>query len=644
MPTASATAGSSSTTAPAEACNGSLVESREALPERELGSLCSSLQVAAAAANNDLREYLLAHASQRTSIVPLSRELFEMQTAAKLLIRRCRVVGVGADESSNDQTLPAPVLDQLVTVVHQAGSLVADVMNLLESSTDGSVSRGQEALSAEQITTRLGNVTITANTCTAALNLGLDAMALGTALQPAQDGTDTTQLPAYQTTQLLEDTLSLRLRISNLSSDEQTESPAVLPAISEFLDRLQNQMGQGSNSLLVPTIAESRAESSHSRSDSASLLLDLPQNSGGLLHPNASEAALSDQQQSPAYDSVRVEHPAPASITLQHVSRKPPFEGEILSVAFVTKKDETHVTANTMLAPTRFYPLAGQNQTSVSQAGGLTVFPPEGAHLTTWAYVVEDEVGSSHAGPSPWLHDGTDFRKPVLCVGDFASGKRVQKLRQWEIRPLCFSRDGGRLAVTTGRHRVALLDAAHQFAMRTDEGLLTAHADEVTLATFTPDSHALVTASRDGTVRLTDPLSMEPLGKLDTGAWKRPALLGVTPDSNVVVSVWGADLVYRWNHTTGAVDSFAIGARRVREGWPVALSPDCRFLVCRNDQGADISDAHSGKVLFTVHFNKGFLTAAAFTKDSRYVALAKASTCVGTKVHQSTLDIWEIVY
>ncbi len=321
------------------------------------------------------------------------------------------------------------------------------------------------------------------------------------------------------------------------------------------------------------------------------------------------------------------------------------MEGEILSVAFISKNSETFVTANNMMAPTKFYPVVGSTgQFAASYSGGRVVFPPEDAGSTAWAYVTEDEpAGSSSGGASPWQHDGRDFRKPVLCVGDFATSKRHQKVRQWGIRPLCFSRDGAQLAVTNGWHRIALLDAAHQFSLRPDAALLTSHTEAVTHAMFTPDSHALVSLSRDGTVRLTDPLSMEPLAKLDTGTWKTPALLGVTPDSNVVVSVWG-DVVYRWNHTTGAVDSFTLGARRVREGWPVALSLDCRFLLCRNDEGVDISDAHSGKLLFTVHFSRGFLTAAAFSADGTFLALGKASSWVGPKVVQSTLDIWRLEF
>lgn len=612
-------------------------------PPRELGPLCASLQESAAAANNKLREYLLADAQRRAAVVPLSRELVEMQTVARLYIRRCRAV-VGADDGDEETLLllPRAVLHRLVAVVQQAGRLVSGLPRLLETLSAASAGPEQDGISTEQLAAQLSMVTATASICTAALNLGLDAMLLGPSLQPAPEAASESELPAYESTQLLEDVLRLRLRLSNSSSDE-AESSTLLPAISEFLDQLQSQMGQSSTSLLVPAVAESNAESRPSQSDSASLSSHLPPSSGL-------------QQSSPAYDSVRVEHPAPASISLQHYSRKTLVDGEIVSVAFVTKNGAPFVTANNMTAPTRFYPLhvGAPGQFVAPHGGGCMVFPPPSqgttAASTPWAYVTDDEPGAAGATASnaahapPWQHDGSDFRRPVLCIGDFATGRRLQTVRQWGIRPLCFSRDGARLAVTNGRHRIAVLDAAQQFAARPDEALVTSHTAAVTHAAFTPDARGLVSLARDGTVRLTDAASMRGLAKLDTGCrGAPPALLGVTPDGNVVVSVWG-DVVYRWHHATGAVDSFSLGARRVREGWPVALSPDCRFLLCRNDEGVDVSDAHAGRLLFTVNFSRGFLTAAAFSADAKFLALGKASSWVGPKVLQSTLDIWRLEF
>ncbi|ATY58547.1 Quino amine dehydrogenase [Cordyceps militaris] len=497
-------------------------------PPRELGPLCASLQESAAAANNKLREYLLADAQRRAAVVPLSRELVEMQTVARLYTRRCRVV-IGADDGDEETLLllPRAVLHRLVAVVQQAGRLVSGIPRLLETLSAASAGPEQDGISTEQLAAQLSMVTATASICTAALNLGLDAMLLGPLLQPAPEAASESELPAYESTQLLEDVLRLRLRLSNLGSDEAPESSALLPAISEFLDQLQSQMGQSSTSLLVPAVAESNAESRPSQSDSGSLGSHLPPSSGL-------------QQSSPAYDSVRVEHPAPASISLQHYSRKTLVDGEIVSVAFVTKNGAPFVTANNMTAPTRFYPLhvGAPGQFVAPHGGGCMVFPPP-------------SQGTTAAASTPWA--------------------------------------------TTG-------------------------------ATSADRCSASATSPPGGGSRRAP-----------------PALLGVTPDGNVVVSVWG-DVVYRWHHATGAVDSFSLGARRVREGWPVALSPDCRFLLCRNDEGVDVSDAHAGRLLFTVNFSRGFLTAAAFSADAKFLALGKASSWVGPKVLQSTLDIWRLEF
>lgn len=149
--------------------------SQQAQPERELGSLCSSLAAAAAAANNDLREYLLQHADQRPSIVGLSRELVEVQTASRLYIRRCSVVDASAEDNAAD-SLPTRVIAHLITVVHETGRVVANIMNVLEAS---GMENGQgSAGAAADLAPRLSRATASTNICTAALNLGLDAMAL----------------------------------------------------------------------------------------------------------------------------------------------------------------------------------------------------------------------------------------------------------------------------------------------------------------------------------------------------------------------------------------------------------------------------------------------------------------------------------
>lgn len=262
-------------------------------------------------------------------------------------------------------------------------------------------------------------------------------------------------------------------------------------------------------------------------------------------------------------------------------------------------------------------------------------FSPNGR---TWACRGEEETRDLN----PATHDGISFRRPVVYIGDHIDNRRGQQMRDQPGRPLCFSPDGKYLAVAGARGRIALLDTRPMVSLATAV-ILNCHHDMVTHAVFTPNNHALVSLSLDGSIRLTDPTTRESLAKLDTDTWKKPQFLGVTPDSEVIVSIWG-DTVYHWSYNTGTLESYTLGAKRRREGWPIAISPDCRFLACRNDDGVDLSDLHTGRVLYSIRFQSGFVTAAAFSDDARYLALGKAASWMGIKVMKSTLDVWELIF
>lgn len=231
-------------------------------------------------------------------------------------------------------------------------------------------------------------------------------------------------------------------------------------------------------------------------------------------------------------------------------------------------------------------------------------------------------------------------KEKALYLIDHPTGTKLHRYRWPEARPLAFSRDGRKTALAGANNRIGIFQTSSHLVQR-QPLMIHSHMDTVSHALFTPDSHALVTMCVDGTLRLTDPLNLETLAKLDTGATKKPLHLGVCPDSNLVVAIYG-DTVYRWDHPTGAFESYTLSARRGREGVPIALSPDCRFLACRVEDGMDITDVHKGTVLFTIRFQTGFLTGAAFSDDSKYLAVAKATSWSGMRVTKSTLDLWEL--
>jgi WD40 repeat protein len=168
------------------------------------------------------------------------------------------------------------------------------------------------------------------------------------------------------------------------------------------------------------------------------------------------------------------------------------------------------------------------------------------------------------------------------------------------------------------------------------------HTDDVTHAVFTPDGAGLVSVSRDGTMRMVDAATGESLAKLDVDTWKAPHFLAITPDGAVIVSVWG-DTVYRWDYATGGLDTYVLGTRRRRDGRPIAISADCRFLACSTHDGVDVSDLHAGRLIHSIRFQTGYVTAAAFSRDGRYLALGKAIDGV-LRVHKSVVDVWELEF
>lgn len=74
---------------------------------------------------------------------------------------------------------------------------------------------------------------------------------LDSAPAPSQ-GDEGSELPPYQSTQLLHETLRLRMRLVSLASNEENQCAHLRPVILQFIDHLQNHIGRSSSSLPVP--------------------------------------------------------------------------------------------------------------------------------------------------------------------------------------------------------------------------------------------------------------------------------------------------------------------------------------------------------------------------------------------------------
>lgn len=220
----------------------------------------------------------------------------------------------------------------------------------------------------------------------------------------------------------------------------------------------------------------------------------------------------------------------------------------------------------------------------------------------------------------------------TITVRDFATGKAAVELKEATSGPVVWSRDGGALAAGEGRNRVGVWDVRSGARL----GRVVGHVDEVTHAAFTPD-RMLVTLSRDGTVRLTDPRTARTLSKLETGGAHRPRALAVSPDGRSVVSLWGTT-VHIWLPQAGHLTSYDLRATRRAEGWPLAVSPDGRWMACRTEEGFDVVDVASGRVAWEriegedLHAS-GMATAAAFSTDGRVLLLGRMNGAV---------EVWDV--
>lgn len=318
-----------------------------------------------------------------------------------------------------------------------------------------------------------------------------------------------------------------------------------------------------------------------------------------------------------------------------HVKKEIP-NFEVFQIVFLTRNRQPAIAVATLDVSTRFYDINVNQVACLSHQHGVNMtFSPDGRK---WAYLCE----SDSKDLNPLSHDGVHFRKPVVTLGDFMNGSKVQQMKWPGVKPLSFSPDGKWLAVGSSKGRMALLDIK-MGAVLSKAVVIPSHTADITHAVFTPDSALLVSQSRDGTIRLTDPVTRTSIAKLETDTWKEPSFLGVLPNNEVIVSIWG-DVVFHWNYHSGNLETYSISTRRTREGWPIAISQDCRFLCCRTDDGVDLSDLHSGKVLYTIKFQRGYATTAAFSVDGRYLVLGKATSSIGVRVTVSTLDVWELIF
>ncbi|KAG8416352.1 hypothetical protein J3458_006944 [Metarhizium acridum] len=220
----------------------------------------------------------------------------------------------------------------------------------------------------------------------------------------------------------------------------------------------------------------------------------------------------------------------------------------------------------------------------------------------------------------------------TVLVRDFSTGKTIVELNGAVSEPVVWSRDGITVAAGECNGRMGVWDGRTGARV----GSVVSHIDKITHAAFTPD-HKLVTLSRDGTVRVTDPRTAKTITKLEIEGRgsTNPRLLAVCPNGRTIVSLWGT-MVHVWLPQANHLTSYNLNATRTTEGWPLCISPDLRWMANRTENGFDVVDVASGLIAWEDRENDGvasIVTAAAFSADTKVLLLGRMN---------GTVEAWDL--
>ncbi|KPM36050.1 hypothetical protein AK830_g10499, partial [Neonectria ditissima] len=83
----------------------------------------------------------------------------------------------------------------------------------------------------------------------------------------------------------------------------------------------------------------------------------------------------------------------------------------------------------------------------------------------------------------------------------------------------------------------------------------------------------------------------------------------------------------------GGLTSYGLAAARRAEGWPLCISPDCRWMACRTEDGFDVMDVASGDVVFSRDADV-LVTSGAFAADGKTLVL-------GTM--DGVVEVWDVL-
>lgn len=234
----------------------------------------------------------------------------------------------------------------------------------------------------------------------------------------------------------------------------------------------------------------------------------------------------------------------------------------------------------------------------------------------------EGSGGTTGLGAMGWQPPSAEG-PPRMEVYDMRTEQRRLKVDFQVEAPLALTPDGSFVAGVSMRDpsRMVIVDVRNIFKPAISRWLAV-HAAPITHMAVTPDGTGLVSASEDGSIRMTSLQTGRTLRKAEVESRTKASMMRISEDGDLVASVWGRQ-VYLWRLKTDQMSVYNLDTVRQSEGWPLAMSADCQYLASRTEDGIDVVDLETGlfRADFPLSAGHALITSAAFSYNGRWLAI-----------------------
>lgn len=283
------------------------------------------------------------------------------------------------------------------------------------------------------------------------------------------------------------------------------------------------------------------------------------------------------------------------------------------------------------------YPAGAVLQAGVSPTGILAVLTADSLTLRSWANggkLAELREAAGRIGSFTWSADGavlaTASNDRTVRIRNGLTGLELAQIpkQAGELKSIGLSADGQWLAVGTGTgERFARL-TIYAAATGSEVAVLAEPNDPVTTVAFAASGDRFAAATRDGTVRVWEIGTWQPVGEPLVHP-KKVLCLAFSPDGrSLAVGTRGAILrVYDLTRPGRSTD-FDPAGETVRA---VAFSPDGTRLAAGTGRSAWLWDVSTGKAIASLFADKSRETAIAFDR---------AGTALVTSISDRSVRVW----